>query len=502
MPIKLFIIMSLTILLSSGSFFLPDYLAKKLNNKNYSEGELELGLSLKINIAYKEKLNRVEKGSFIWLKYVQELAKSDGETSVALAEYYLESKASHQSEYWYLHAIKLGYQLAKLPLAKLYFDQEQLALSKEVLVSDKRMSDDIFLFAMEVAIAQGDLPFIEKYKAKLSSTESGKVLFEKLVNYKVITDDAQKNGMTLDVRSPNETCPMSLQLFATTLVDLEQITTLKKQFKQLPLSQFICIKTAKYVAMTELSCTHLKTNAIQCDESVWHSIAKDVDSRYIGLLHPSGGANVHLGILYFDRQDSIEVLSHEISHLLGFIDEYALPKNHAVCKARQVEMFSHNIVVLDKLYTGSQREVRTKVLNQIPWAKNIKASTPILSKAAQVTNKTNIKQLGRWRLGTPKLFQDEVGLFTAESCEGDRFRSFKPLSKRTQLLYYETLFPTEYFAFLAQRTDKFLMPSFHYNLAMALIREGNIKSGKKWLIQSANNEDNKNRKLKILQGKF
>ena len=371
------------------------------------------------------------------------------------------------------------------------------------------MPDDIFILAMELAVAQGDDSFIDNNKARLIKTELGKVLLEKLVNYKVITrdDSEQQSQMNLDVKASNELCPMSLQLFATTLADLDKITFLNKQFKQLPLSQFICIKTARYVPLKNLSCTHTESNAIQCDESVWHSIANDIDSRYIGLLHPRGGANVHLGILYFDRQDSIDILSHEILHLLGFIDEYALPKNHIVCQKGQTKMFSHNIVVINNFYTGSRNEVRTKVLEQIPWAKNIKPSTPILSrvsKTSQVSNKikVNIKSLGRWQLGTPKLYEEEIGLFNAESCEGDRFRSFKPLSKRTQLLYYETLFPKEYFAFLAQRTDQFLMPSFHYNLAMALIRQGNIKNGKTWLMQSANNEVTKHRKLKILQGKF
>jgi len=503
MRTKLLIIMSLTISLSSGSFFLPDYLTKKINNKNFTEEELDLALSLKLDVAYLEQLKRAGKGSFIWLKYAQEFAQKDGETSVVLADYYLEHKAIHKSKYWYLHAIKLNYHRARLPLAKLYFDQNQLALAKTVLIRDKSIPDDFLLFAMEVAIAQGDLSFIEKHKAKLNHTDSGNLLLAKLFAYK-ITVDEQQNSIVPNTTSSKETCQNNLQLFATTLADLERIDLLKKQFKQSPLKQFICIELPRYIPMNKLSCSHDKSSAIQCAEDVWSSIANDVDSRYLGLLYPYGGANVHLGILYFDREDTVDILSHEILHLFGFIDEYPLPKGHAVCRGSQQEMFSHNIAVLKKSYTGNKSEVRTKVLKKIPWAKNIKSSTPILSKFSLVSNQAqaNISQTDIWQLGTPELFEHEIGLFNADSCEGPSFRAFKPLSKRTHLLYYEIPLPREYLIFLIQKSEQFLMPSFHYNIAMALFRQGDIIEGKKWLLKAVDFEHKESRKLKVLHAEF
>lgn len=504
MRTKLLIIMSLAISLSSGSFFLPDYLSEKINNKDFTERELDLALSLKIGLAYQEQLKRVEKGSFLWLKYAQEFAKKDGETSVLLADYYLENNAQHKSKYWYLHAIKLDYQLARLPLAKLYFEQNELALAKEVLVKQKNIAGDFLLFAMEIAIAQGELSFINKYKARLDNTDSGNAFLAKLRTYKITAIEQKQSSIVQNIISTEETCQNRLQLFATTLADLEQISLLKEQFKQSPLSQFICLEVPQYVPMTNLDCSHEPSSAIKCDESMWHSIAKEVDSRYIGLLYPFGGANVHLGILYFDRDDTIDILNHEILHLLGFIDEYPLPKGHAVCRESQQGMFSHNIAVLEKSYKGNKKEVRTKVLQQIPWAKNIKPSTPILSKTSLLANKDliNISQSDTWQLGTPQLFEHEVGIFDADSCEGHSIRSFKPLFKRTQLLYYEAPLPKEYLIFLTEKPNQFLMPSFHYNIAMALFRQGKMKQGKKWLLTAVNIENKESRKLKVYHAKF
>ena len=187
MRTKLLIIMSLAILLSSGSFFLPDYLSEKIKGQHFTDKELELALSLKIGKAYQEKLKRVEVGSFLWLKYAQELAKTDGATSVILADYYLKNNAYHKGKYWYLHAIKLNYHRARLPLAKLYFKQNDLALAKKVLVKQREISDEFLLFAMEIAIAQGDHSFINKYKVRLNNTDSGKELLAKLLIYKITT---------------------------------------------------------------------------------------------------------------------------------------------------------------------------------------------------------------------------------------------------------------------------------------------------------------------------
>jgi hypothetical protein len=222
----------------------------------------------------------------------------------------------------------------------------------------------------------------------------------------------------------------------------------------------------------------------------------------------TGGANVHMGIVYSDRNDNVAVFSHEISHLLGFVDEYPLKKTHDICRGIQTKNFSHNIAVLKKYYQGTRKSVRFSIIKNIPWAESIQTSTPILQE--EVLGENNEKY---WRLGTPKEFKDKVGVHISESCQktmedysfdsnlvGSGFSAFKPLSRRTQLRYFSSKFPKEYLTLLARKPKAYLMPSFHYNIALALFHHGQINEAKYWLKQAAKWEKIPLKKLTVLKG--
>jgi hypothetical protein len=83
-----------------------------------------------------------------------------------------------------------------------------------------------------------------------------------------------------------------------------------------------------------------------------------VTTRYIAIMLPKGGANVHFGMLYFDAKDSIDVIEHEISHLLGFVDEYPLGKGHSKCRTSQQQISAQNIAVLQNGYQGERSAIR------------------------------------------------------------------------------------------------------------------------------------------------
>jgi hypothetical protein len=211
-----------------------------------------------------------------------------------------------------------------------------------------------------------------------------------------------------------------------------------------------------------------------------------------------GGANVHLGMMYLDSHDSIDVFSHEISHLLGFVDEYPLAKSHERCLQPQPEPFSHNIAVLNNTYYGDRTILREQILKAIPWAQYISNKTPILQKI--------LGQEKTWRLGTPENNNDHFGLFIAESCDNSSVASkldisaYKPIAKRTQLRYFAKDFPQEYVTLLSDQSKQFLMPSFHYNMALALYQHGIIEEAKYWLEQATLWEKNSIRRKRIRQG--
>jgi len=266
------------------------------------------------------------------------------------------------------------------------------------------------------------------------------------------------------------------------------------------LSRFICLANPRYLPVSTLKCNNDGEKATQCNESNWQYVAGSVESRHIGLMTEKGGANVHLGIMYFDSQDTVDVFSHEVSHLLGFVDEYPLVKSHEKCQQSQSQQFSHNIVVLNTFYHGDRNKLRQKILEEIPWGEYISKETPILQKI--------LGKKKSWRLGTPDNGEERFGVFIAESCDNSiadnnpYFNAYKPVSKRTHLRYFASDFPAEYSFLLSDHSKRFLMPSFHYNLALAAYQRGFIAEAKKWLKQAALWEEDLKRRERVLQGAF
>ncbi|WP_223303627.1 tetratricopeptide repeat protein [Colwellia psychrerythraea] len=509
--------------LSSSSFFLSEYLTEQLSNDNYRKGQLTFALKHNhISALTIEERNSVV-GSSQWLTLNRELAKSQINSALKLGHWYQLAAESESNKVltdkavmWFEQAIRLGSQKAHLLLAQLYYGQDQVVKARGTLASlpsqfsTNDLTESVLLLRLKILIELGD---IELAKLLLKSNhfthdnnEAQRFLMD-IEKYSVMSDKTTKNSYIAD----SSKCLTSLQLFATNLSHLKHIDQLIKRFtEQQTLAKYICLPTPKYISIKQLDCKAKAEQAISCDESRWQSITKGVNTRHIGLMLKEGGANVHLGILYFDFNDSADVFSHEVSHLLGFVDEYPLIKGHDKCQGVQQETFSHNIAVLNSYYHGELKAVRANILDNISWAQSIKASTPILQEiGARVGDKKH------WRLGTPSEYQDEVGVYLSESCQNSAmgadvtstitelsYSSFKPLFRHTQLRYFENEFPEEYLTILERRPSDFLMPSYHYNIALSLYQQGKSSTVKYWIDKAAEWESDTVRKLKILKGKL
>jgi len=175
-----------------------------------------------------------------------------------------------------------------------------------------------------------------------------------------------------------------------------------------------------------------------------------------------------------------------------------LTKSHEKCLQPQLEPFAHNIVVLKNTYYGDRKKLRQQILKKTPWAQYISEETPILQQELG-KNKT-------WRLGSPESNDEYFGLFIAESCNNSSvanqldITAYKPVAKQTLLRYFANDFPEEYLTLLSDQPKKFLMPSFHYNLALALYQQGFIIDAKYWLEQAALWEKDPVRREIVRQG--
>mgnify|MGYP002700306884 CR=1 FL=1 len=507
-------IMSLSVFLLTGlptsSFFLSKYLTQLINENEHNDTQLAFAIEKEnltaLNFAWKNsKLHDVQ-----WLKFAKTLAKSQGEAAFQLAIYYQSNPTN--AIFWYKSAIRLHYPEASTALALLYFQQGNLVTASEILdalsiESLDKLSDEAIILKVNIAINQGRVADVQKliieYAQQLESSKEGRALLDDIQKYQIPFNDNQALELSLVAMS----CENSIQLFATSVNHLKHLENLIADFSQQALNESVCFSPVRYIPIDSLDCTNEKDENIQCNEVNWQPWANSVHTRYVGIMLPQGGANVHFGVLYFDAEDSVDVVAHEISHLLGFVDEYPLVAEHVKCRAIQDDVFSQNISVLKNSYKGNRTAIRASLLKQIAWAKHISNNTPILQSIE------NINGEHYWKLGTPEEFKDETGVFYAQTCNNSTFKlkngfsAFKPISRRTKLQYSALSFPQLYSELLKDNLNQHTMPSFHYNIALAYFQkipfqQKNIEEAKYWLDQAASKEQDFDRRKKIRQGGF
>ena len=385
--IKIIIIMSLSILLSSSSFFLSYYLHHKIVDQHINDRQLNYAIQLKLDSALQYHFKKQNVGSKTWFIFARKLALTHSDVAIELADFYLKDNKKNKAIKFYQQAIKLGSRKASLALATLYFHQASVNQSHQVngfdlankiveyeihndknkALATKEVLMPFLLLKSKIAIAQGNTDYILKNMTDLSKGIAGQSLINKLHKYQILNSNGNSNTNSLVSNDMNNEC-YSLQFFATSLADLELISSLIEQFKQHVLSDYFCLNTPRYIPIQSTKCLHHTDESIRCDETQWRNIASQINTRYVGLLYPYGGANVHLGIVYLDSKDTIDIFAHELAHLIGFVDEYPLPKRHEKCRQSQQMPFAHNVIVMNETYKGNKRLIREKLLAQIPWA--------------------------------------------------------------------------------------------------------------------------------------
>ncbi|MGB1197476.1 MAG: hypothetical protein ACPG46_00415 [Thalassotalea sp.] len=403
--------------------------------------------------------------SSAWLYSRAFLAKKDGKIAYGLAQYYQSISQERDAILWYQQALTLGNTNALKPLAYHYYDKGEWdkALTLAHKEKNKFWAQQLIV---TIAVIEGKLSKVEAIAAQLETTKQGKLLLDNLQGYQIIASTPR------DESQLNVNC-LSVQLFGSTLIDLTHASNLIAALETSDLGQYFCMPTPRYISKQKLQCKHLAKQPIACNEAVWHKLKNTPQSQYLGVIVPNGGANVHSGILYLDRQDNIDVFKHELLHFLGFIDEYPLPAGHNFCQQVHEKATAHNLVTFKALYKGERKRIREKILARIPWRNLIKPSTPILSGA-------NTK----WKVGTPLNYKNDIGVFASATCQNSELLAVKPLSRDTSLTYFELPLPTLYKDFLAKNKRKYIMPSFHYNVAAALAKEGDKFNAQQWIISA------------------
>jgi hypothetical protein len=461
-------LISLVVIVLLSLFFLITDYREKIVNAEITRQQLSILETLDLFTNTDERLVQLLANGHrkAWLHLAKHHGDANANTAYQLAEYFRRDEQIVSAELWYRAAIRQQHAAARIALANIYFKQQQYADIKPLLlpIAD---NDNALAMLYKIALYQGERVFIENYKNMLAQG-ANIALYNELENFSVFSESESEGqestnrekkleyNIVQDI-DQNSVCPVDVQLFATSLKALRHGQQLMSAFEHHKLAKYICLRTPKYISAKAVNCLHGVSENISCNANVWIT-RHDITSRYLGVIVERGGANVDHGIMYIDQNDDLDVLIHELSHLLGFVDEYPLPKQHQKCQQVQRTPFAHNLVVLPDFYQGEREKLRANILSQVPWRNLIKPSTPILSKHQQ-----------GWTLATPVKYQHEIGLFTTASCNKQRkTQAFKPLASRTKLQYFELYFPERYLNIFELAPKLFLMPSYHFNLSRDL----------------------------------
>lgn len=461
----------------SGSFFLPQYITSKIALNDISEAEVSYAIKKGIRNAVQYRFLMVEEQSNEWFYLAKILAEKDKSIAFDLATIYHLEDDTTQAIYWYKQAVFLKHEKALVELADLYIAEDELIAAKALLLTQKH-DYDVLDKLIDVSITLGDLKLLDELLPLIESPQQN-TLINDIRQYQI----SKSNRLNLINHQADTTyqCRNSIQLFATNLANLDKLDALISTVQQHPISRYFCFNRPRYISIEQLNCSYDTEKAIQCRETAWSQLHPEVNTRYLGLMLNKGGANVNNGILYLDELDDKKVFIHELSHLLGFVDEYPLSSHHKICQKPQTSIFSHNISVLKPYYEGSREEVLTMLAKQISWFDLIDKTTPLMK---WVDNK--------WKIGTPKsyLFNDsqKIGLFEAETCQNNSTQAFKPTKIKTNLRYYEEPFIELYLHLLNKNADKYSMPSYHYNVAKSLFKMNKEALGLEWLNKALRRE--------------
>ena len=515
MNLRLVVVLLLSLLLSTSSFSLVNRLNALLTSTEYTlepqrfSEQYLLSLKLGLPEARYQQLKELEYGSATWRTTAQMLARKDAEIAWQLAQFYKSKSQQRNHQYWFNKSLELGSTDALIASIKLNLqgqtNQDDYLKAKAILTSLINSNEEALLLSSHLAIQYNDSAQLSHNIALLNTTK-GKQLLNLIQRYKVFGDPSStshiipSSNISLDsyplALQTSFSCQNKIQFFATSIKALSQLDQHISSLAAEPFfGQQFCFSTPRFIAESELNCSHSNKQRIECDESIWQKQGLGADVKYLGVLVKSGGANVNHGILYVDQQDTQQVIEHELMHLLGFVDEYSLHANHDACSEPTSSPIANNVLLSHEAFYDNQQQARAVLLANLPWRGLIAKDTPL-------TAPVKINNTIKYKIGTPKSHQNKVGLFAAKTCNKQGVLTFKPLHSSTKLEYFEEDLPKEYQQLSLNADDNYNMPSYQYNIGLALILQKQQEQAQQWFVKSAQLETDQHRQKVISQGGF
>ncbi len=331
-------------MLTASFFNIRHYLSEKISDNHVTPAQLNYAIAINLPSAHQYFFTLLDKKNPKWQKHAKFLAENNAIAAFQLGEFYRDNQDDNAAIMWFKQAYKLKSNNALLAIAKINIKQQRFEqawqwLSK--LEQSTKLSDEALRLKVRLAVRLAKLNYIYQHLAELGNGTENQQLLATLIKYKIIdsTDyqiTTQQNNF--HPAQCNDVARQStIQFYATNLHDLARVEALLIKIANHPVSRNFCFSPPLYRAFSMLQCSNNKNEAIQCDEALWRDNNMQTNSKYIAIMVPHGGANTHYGFLYIDSDDSEFVLLHELTHLMGFIDEYPLRKGHFFCNSNKIQ---------------------------------------------------------------------------------------------------------------------------------------------------------------------
>lgn len=448
-----------------------------------------------------------EKGSEPWLHYQSLLAQHSAKQALELAQYW-QNIADKKAQFWYQQGFSLEPSLVVTPYLEWLLQRQRWSEAGQVF-STLSLPQMVQLSLTErylhLLIRQGDLT---KLTALVTDAS-----FEQQSSWQALNSQYQILP-TSQAEKAMVSCKNSIQPIATNLDDLAYWQQLEQQFSSKPLASFVCFNKIRYLPLQPMNCNvNARNQTLRCDLTQVTEQLSQFDSRYLLMLLPQGGANTQWGVTYLDRDDSVDVLQHEILHLLGFVDEYPLAKGHSFCQ--NTEQVSVNVVRLAKFYQNDDANTKQQILAQLPWRNQLGEKAVSLVKTTEgfvlqysTTDANDIRPSDNQKQRTPAT----LGLYPVATCEHNeplshergkqQTMTVKAIAEPTVMAQNQALLPSAYLQLLAQHQARLKQPSFHYAVAFQLFIKQQPKLAEQWLTLAASYESIKERQTAIAKGDF
>ncbi|MGB3726177.1 MAG: hypothetical protein WA981_10460 [Glaciecola sp.] len=254
------------------------------------------------------------------LGYLSQSAELDHQPAIiAFAKYWYDSGSVDKAITWLKKAANVD-ALSAFKLARLLWQQQQYVQASEYFEQ-----------------AAQTLPEAKRYLTTIKNKPSTEIL-------------ALSNPLNVTLKAQ---CAQQLQFVATSLNSAVQAQAFAERFKND--ERFsdvnICLNPITWFTADALHCEQYQFRQ-QCDFTSLATTTFEPNYTHLVLFLPTGTAYVHKGIMYLDQADTYSVFVHELAHLVGFVDEYAVGSELASQYCYEGE--APNLVLDDNRATSPQ----------------------------------------------------------------------------------------------------------------------------------------------------